>query len=89
MDKSLLYLSLTNLAPFIDRSDRRHILRLRNRLIAHRGVHREMNSTFNYFIVFNDKLPHIPDLHQARMRALEAVLEEAKKESWMYKPLDF
>ncbi|CAJ0598520.1 unnamed protein product [Cylicocyclus nassatus] len=29
------------------------------------------------------------ELHQGRMRALEQALEDAKKESWMYKPLDF
>ncbi|ETN76471.1 hypothetical protein NECAME_11637 [Necator americanus] len=29
------------------------------------------------------------ELHQNRMRALEQALEEAKKESWMYKPMDF
>ncbi|WKY02817.1 hypothetical protein Q1695_016252 [Nippostrongylus brasiliensis] len=29
------------------------------------------------------------ELHQGRMRTLEEALEDAKKERWMYKPLDF
>ncbi|KJH42941.1 hypothetical protein DICVIV_11069 [Dictyocaulus viviparus] len=29
------------------------------------------------------------DLHQNRLRAVEQALEDAKKESWMYKPIDF